>query len=64
MNGVNINNNIYVKQIITIINPDGTNLITTDNSVCIMYAMLYINHLNLSGYKIVITKVQVNPEVA
>lgn len=45
-------NNLPVEPTITIINPDGTDLITTNNPIAILFARLEIKHLKLKGFKI------------
>lgn len=45
-------NNLPDEPTITIINPDGTDLITTNNPIAFMYARLEIKHNKWTGYKI------------
>ena len=48
---ININN-IPVEPTITILNPDGSELITTNNVTTFTYIRLEIRKNNLSGYKV------------
>ena len=45
-------NNIPVEPTITILNPDGSELITTNNSTTLWYIRLQIKQQKLKGYKI------------
>lgn len=45
-------NNIPVEPTITILNPDGTELITTNNITTLYYIRLQIKQQKLKGYKI------------
>ena len=45
-------NNIPVEPTVTIINPDGSELITTNNPTTLQYIRLQIKEQNLKGYKI------------
>ena len=45
-------NNIPVEPTITILNPDGSKLITTNNVTTFTYIRLEIRKNNLSGYKV------------
>jgi hypothetical protein len=45
-------NNLPVEPTITIINPDGSDLITTNNPIALLFARLEIKHNRWSGYKI------------
>lgn len=45
-------NNLPVEPTVTIINPDGTDLITTNNPIALLFARLEIKHLKLKGFKI------------
>lgn len=45
-------NRIPVEQTITILNPDGSELITTNNNTTFTYIRLKIKKNNISGYKV------------
>lgn len=45
-------NNIPVEPTITILNPDGSELITTNNPTTLQYIRLQIKQQNLQGYSI------------
>ncbi len=45
-------NNVPVEPTITILNPDGSELITTNNPTTLQYIRLQIKEQNLKGYKI------------
>ena len=45
-------NNIPVEPTVTILNPDGTELITTNNITTFTYIRLEIKKNNLKGYKV------------
>lgn len=49
---ININN-IPVEPTITILNPDGSELITTNNPTTLQYIRLQIKQQNLQGYSII-----------
>lgn len=48
-------NNIPIEPIVTILNPDGSELITTNNPTTFQYIRLQIKRQNLKGYKILTT---------
>jgi len=41
-----------IEPTVTIVNPDGSDLITTNNPIAVLYARLEIKHNKWSGYKI------------
>ena len=51
MSAINFDN-LPIEPTITIINPNGSDLITTNNPIAVLFARLEIKHRKWEGYKI------------